>query len=169
MAIEITRTGTDLLVRTPHANTNFNARIKDMGGRWEAPAWRVDARNEALVRAALKRSYGSDGMGEPDTVSLQCHVEKDAWHGPVEFAGRVIARAFGRDSGARLGEGVVRLSGSVTSGGSRANWTTVVDAVVVVHDCPRKVAEKAMADGYTGVTEAQLYVPDVEVLAEGVD
>lgn len=169
MAIQITQSGTDLLVRTPHANVNFNKRIKDMGGRWESPAWRVDARNAALVRAALKRSYGGDGEGEPDTVSLQCHVEKDAWHGPVEVAGRVIARAFGRDSGAKLGEGVVRLSGTVKSGGSMKNWETIVDAVVVIHDCPRKVAEKAMADGYTGVTEARLYVPDVEALAEGVD
>ncbi|SFM16221.1 hypothetical protein [Methylobacterium pseudosasicola] len=169
MAIQITRSGTDLLVRTPHANTNFNARIKDMGGRWEAPAWRVDARNEALVRAALVRSYGGDGEGEPDTVSLQCHIEKDSWQSPVEVAGRIIARAFGRDSGAKLGEGIVRLDGSVTSGGSRANWTTVVDATVVIHDCPRKVAAKAMADGYTGVTEARLYVPDVQALAEGVD
>ncbi|MGE8130077.1 hypothetical protein ACQKQD_24155 [Methylobacterium sp. NPDC080182] len=169
MAIQITKSGTDVLIRTPHANSNFNKRVKDMGGCWEAPAWRVDARNEALVRAALKRSYGGDGDGEPDTVSLQCRVEKDAWHGPVEVAGRVIARAFGRDSGAKLGEGVVRLSGTVRSGGSMKNWETVVDAVVVIHDCPRKVAEKAMADGYTGVTEARLYVPDVEALAEGVD
>ena len=169
MAIQITKSGTDLLVQTPHMNTNFNKRLRDMGGRWESPAWRVDARNEALVRAALKRSYGGDGEGEPDTVSLQCHIEKDSWQGPVEVAGRVIARAFGRDSSAKLGEGVVRLEGSVTSGGSRANWRTVVDAVVVIHDCPRKVAEKAMADGYVSVTDARLYVPDVAALAEGVD
>jgi hypothetical protein len=63
MAIQITHDGINLIVQTPHANLNFNRRIKDMGGRWEASAWRVDARNEAIVRAALKRSYGWDGTG----------------------------------------------------------------------------------------------------------
>lgn len=61
MAIQVTKSGSDLLVQTPHINSNFNKRMKDAGGRWDAPHWRVDARNEALVRAALKRSYGSDG------------------------------------------------------------------------------------------------------------
>lgn len=96
-------------------------------------------------------------------------MQKDGWQGPVEVAGRTIARAWGRDSGAKLGDGVVKLQGRVGSGGSMKNWETVVDADVVLHDCPRKVAEKLIAGGYTGVTEGRLYVPDVEALAEGVD
>ncbi|GAN46095.1 hypothetical protein ABID82_001607 [Methylobacterium sp. PvP062] len=107
--------------------------------------------------------------GEPDTVSMQCDIDKDSWRSPVEVAGRLIARAFDRDSGAKLGDGIVLLSGNVTSGGSRANWKTIVSATVVIHDTPRKVYEKALVMGYTGVTDVRLFVPDVEELAEGVD
>ncbi|TXN73264.1 hypothetical protein [Methylobacterium sp. WL6] len=172
MALQVVKQDGALLVQTPHVNKNFNKRIKDMGGVWHNARWRVDARNEALVRAALKRSYGGDGQGEPDVVTVRCTIHKESWQGPVDVAGRVIARAFGRDSGATLGDGVVLVEGRITSGGSRINWTSVVDATVVLHDCPRKVAEKMIDGGYVGVSGAAIENAtdaDAAALADGVD
>ena len=165
MAIQINTSGSSIGVKTPHADLNFNRKAKELGGSW-APAvreWRFDVRNEALVRAALKRSYGTDGTTEADVVSVQMHVDKSEWQGPVSVAGRLIARAFGRDSGATLADGVVLLSGKVTSGGSRANWRTVVDGVVLLHDVPRKVAEKLIDGKYTGVSDASIFDPTAAV------
>jgi hypothetical protein len=41
-------------------------------------------------------------------------------------AGREVARAFGRDSGAKLGPDVVVRAGGFHSGGSRKNWRITV-------------------------------------------
>lgn len=165
--VTLTASGGRLIAKTPFANTNFNSRARAMAGHWDAIAggWVFDARNEALVRAALRRSYGTDGTTPADTVSVQMSVAKSQWQGPVEVAGRVIARAFGRDSGAKLGQGIVLVSGSAHSGGSVKNWTTIVDAVILMHDVPRKVAERMLANGYTGVTEAEVYDPAAALAA----
>ncbi|UYW28344.1 hypothetical protein OKC48_07465 [Methylorubrum extorquens] len=171
MSVHVTTAGNTLSVSTPHPNTNFNKKARDLAGRWqpELRAWTFDARNEALVRAALKRSYGTDGTAPADVVSVQMTVDKSEWHGPVVVAGRVICRASGRDSGATLGTGVVKLSGRATSGGSRINWTSVADGSFVLHDVPRKVADKLIAGGYAGVTEAKEFDPATLVDADDDD
>lgn len=43
---------------------------------------------------------------------------------PVTFIGYVLARAWGRDSGAQLEEGFAVVSGEFSSGGSVKNWRT---------------------------------------------
>lgn len=165
MPVSVERTGDQIVARTPFLNSNFNAKARNLAGHWDRArgGWIFDARNEPMVRAALRRAYGSDGTAPADTVSVRFHVDRDVWQGPVEVAGRTIARATGRDSGATLGQGIVMLSGDVNSGGSVKNWHTVVDATVLMHDVPRKVAEKMIAGGYTGVSEAALFDPEAEL------
>lgn len=161
MRIEVTATGNTISVSAPHPNTNFNRKAKDLAGHWSSRlhAWQFDACNEGLVRAALKRSYGTDGSVPANTVSVQCQVDRSAWHGPIVVAGRVICRASGRDSGAILGVDVVLLSGHVGSGGSRVNWTTVANGTFLLHDVPRKTAEKMFVGRYAGVSEAREFDP----------
>ena len=168
MNVQIVTTGSTIAVSTPHPNTNFNKKAKDLSGRWhpDRAAWVFDSRNEALVRGALKRAYGTDGSTEADVVSVQMTVDKSEWHGPVTVAGRVICRAYDRDSGAKLGPGVVKLSGTAPSGGSRANWTSVARGTFVLHDVPRKTAMKLIADGYVGVEDAIEFDPAAAVEAD---
>lgn len=44
--------------------------------------------------------------------------------GPLTYFGLVVAKATGRDSGAWVPPSVNFISGQLTSGGSRINWTT---------------------------------------------
>lgn len=147
----ITTTPAGLAVRAPF-NPHFNSAARDnLGGRWDATekAWVFDARNEDTVRDQVCRSYG-DVDGEP-LVSLRIRFDSGDGNlcGPVMRAGRIVASASGRDSGARLGNGVIREAGSVTSGGSVKNWRTIVNdgCVVVVHDVPRRAAQYLLGEG----------------------
>lgn len=139
-----------LEVTSPY-NTEFVAGARMLGGRWSAPVWAFDARNEAAVRSLCQRVYGTDGISAPDTVSVRvtfaAGVLEDC--GPIVCFGRTVAVAFGRDSGAKLGDGVVVESGGFASGGSVKNWTTKVKsdgAVVLLRDIPRGMAEAAQSD-----------------------
>lgn len=128
-------------------NTEFVAEAKNMGGKWDGKVWIFDARNEASVRSHMMNTYGTDGTTEPDVVSIRVEVPdtEKGYSGPITLAGRVIAKAKDRDSGAQLGSGVALIDGGFDSGGSRNNWCTVVDsggAVVVIHDFPRQRAER---------------------------
>lgn len=142
-------------VESPY-NAGFVVAAKRLAGKWAAPAWVFDARNEAAVRSALRRWYGTDGTAPADTVSIQVALGEDdsVCRGPVQIAGRTIARAAGRDSGARLGDGVVLLRGGFDSGGSVKNWCTNVraDTAVLLHDIPRVMARKLAEDPSQGVT-----------------
>ena len=59
-----------------------------------------------------------------------------------------MARAYGRDSGAKIGEGVVFLEGGASSGGSVKNWYTTIKkgSVFEVRDVPRAKAEAFLED-----------------------
>lgn len=85
--------------------------------------------------------------------------------GPFVMLGRVLASAVGRDSGAKLGDGVRLRDGRVRSGGSIKNWLTVIDegTELVVHDVP-----EAMADTYVKGTRTKTgvrveFMPSVAV------
>ncbi len=124
-------------------NAQFVNAARKLAGKWNATSksWDFDERNAELVRPVLFDFYGTDGESTPDTVSVKICFEEDfsKLTEPVTVCGRVIARAFGRDSGARLGDGIVMVSGSIDSGGSVKNWRTEISAgsVFIIHDFPR--------------------------------
>ena len=61
-------------------------------------------------------------------------------------ASRLVTRASGRDSAAKLGAGVAPMKGSVGSG-SRQNWRTVVAAHSELHiELPRSAAERLVSN-----------------------
>lgn len=147
-------------------NTTFVAGAKNLAGKWAAPAWVFDARNETAVRALLTECYGSDGTGTEDVVSIRVKMNPDCsvYNGPITIGGRIIARAFGRDSGAKLGEGVVVLSGGFDSAGSVKNWRTAVKdgTEVLLHEFPRAAAERLIAEG-NDVTIVHIEPPTIDV------
>lgn len=68
---------------------------------------------------------------------------------PLQIGSLTLARAFGRDSGARLGDGVAHLAGpKPRSGGSVKNWRTVIPGgcLLAVYNVPRAMAASALAD-----------------------
>ncbi|GAP37882.1 hypothetical protein [Piscinibacter sakaiensis] len=172
--LKVTRDANTIRVVSPYLPA-FVAAAKRLGGRWQAPAWVFDARDDARVREALLQHYGTDGAeasGPVVTLRVVWKPEHSAYSAPIRLAGREIAKAFGRDSGARICEGVVLLEGNFGSGGSVKNWKTCVGskgATVLVRDVPatwvQRLADEP-ADGVVSVeVEPEEPVIDREALA----
>lgn len=112
--------------------------ITGMGKAWSFPP---DILSDAL--AAIEDVYGVAPVYKTDelaTVRLRFTQGAIGSKEPVVLCGHEIASARGRDSGARLGQGVSIVEGQADSGGSVANWTTTLSkgAVVVIRDFPVK-------------------------------
>lgn len=131
MDIQIKHQGQDLLVHFPYDEI-AKTRIKEhFNGRWNPTetAWAVDAAFEDEVRELLNERFGTDGTRPIAYQTLRVTALKTVseYHGPVTCCGKVLARAHGRDSGAKTGSDVVLLSGGIHSGGSRKNWKSIVE------------------------------------------
>ena len=158
----ITRTATQIHAITPYNPDFINDAKKQLDGKWQAPAWVFDSRDEAEVLALVESRYGwKPGM---KLVSALVRFPRGfiASQGPVVLLGRALVTATGRDSGAKLGDGVRLREGDVTSGGSAKNWTTVVqdDTELAVHDVP----EGIVRDWVTGARKSKSAQVDVELL-----
>ncbi|MEZ9587108.1 hypothetical protein BCU09_14395 [Vibrio cyclitrophicus] len=78
----------------------------------------------------------------PITVEITAIEEVLEYGKGIEFLGRLLCRAFGRDSGARIDTNVALISGYATSGGSHRNWATILreDSVLRLQ-VPSKILE----------------------------
>lgn len=137
MTYEIKITGDTAQIYTPY-NADFVAALKNGvgGARWNASSrcWTVPAATVNAVREIMRRVYGRDDQTAGKTVRVRLHFDVNICEtrAPVTIFGHCIARAFGRDSGAKPGEGVIYLEGGCTSGGSRSNWDSIVEKGSVV-------------------------------------
>jgi hypothetical protein len=165
MTTSITTTNTQISVASDY-NAGFVSAAKDLGGKWRAPCWVFDIRDEDRVRALCVKYYGTDGR-VADLVTLKIEWKKDssAQQEAIAVNGRTIARAYGRDSGAKMGDGIVLLVGGFGSGGSVKNWTTRVrgGTVVLVRDFPKSAAELLVK------TESETRIYSIEAEAAPVD
>lgn len=169
--INITTTTESIAVQAPYHAT-FVARARDLGGKWRAPSWVFDVRDENRIRELCRECYGTDGL-TADLCTLRIEWKQSSVVDKAGFvaAGRPVARAFGRDSGAKLDDGVVMLAGGFGSGGSVKNWVTTVDegTVVLVRDFPRAEAERLVAEQPASrrvyAIEAEAPVVDREALS----
>jgi hypothetical protein len=74
------------------------------------------------VKAVCRDIYGEDGT-PTQIVDVQVSIPAgDDRDKHLYRAGRLIARSFDRDSGAKMGGGVILLSGDISSGGSRKSY-----------------------------------------------
>lgn len=130
-------------VHTPY-HPDFVGKIKRRcSAKWdpERRAWRIKADMVPLVRKLMSDVWGEcDIPAEGKRFDVQLHFKDsfDATCEGVYFFGKCLARATGRDSGARPGDGVFYLEGGCDSGGSSKYWTSIIKAgsVVMVYDVP---------------------------------
>ena len=161
-------------IYTPYSS-EFVQRVKALGGRWDAAekCWNVREQTIEMVREAMREIYGRCDAEPTATVTIVATFsnEVSAWHEGVRLFGRVLAAAWGRDTGARVGDGVAFIKGKPTSGGTRADWRTFIPAgcEVEIYDVPADYASECMATLPEGITayikEAQPAI-DREALAE---
>ena len=130
-------------VFTPY-NSDFVAKIKKIGGRkwnsaekcWEVPETEIDT-----VREYMMAVYGeTDKADDSEKVTVKVTFNESEWAvcDSLFLFGKAIARATGRDSGAKVGDDVTVLSGKLTSGGSARNWQTRAEdgTVIKVRNVP---------------------------------
>lgn len=131
-------------VYTPF-NRDFVSRVKLLGGRWDGSAWVVGEDAVEDVRKVMRAVYGRDDReaGEMVDVVLRFTEEVSELRDGVTILGRTIAKAWGRDSGARVGDDVRFTEGKPRSGGSAKNWYTEIPEGCVVK-LPR--VPKALVD-----------------------
>ena len=151
-----------IFVTTPFS-AEFVAGARNLAGRWDKgkKAWAFDARNGEAIRALCMEVYGSDGVtSDLITVKITMPDGMGACCAGLEICGRALARAYGRDSGAKISGGVVVLSGGFDSSGSVKNWRTIAkeNTVILLHDFPRtRVKEiQEMEDMSAEIIEAKI-------------
>jgi len=132
---------------TADYNDEFVKVARTIGGKWNSPSWVFDIREENLVRSTCLKIYGTDGVNT-DFVDVQITLndfdtEKCT---PIIIFGKTVARAFGRDSGAQIGTGIVIKSGKFGSGGSAKNWLTIAEdgTSFIMRDVSRNLVEANM-------------------------
>jgi hypothetical protein len=83
--------------------------IKKLGKvSWEPlkKGWIVDSDFENEVKNILVDFYGTDGSFKAKTINIEVTANNDIEmvRQPILFAGKVVASAYSRDSGARTGD-----------------------------------------------------------------
>ena len=109
-------------------NKNFVQKIKKIRGIWNGSAWVVNYAFVPAVREILKDIYGYDDTDtEIETVTLRITFleSREEYHDDIRLFGKTIASAYGRDSGAKLGEDaalikVVRTAAEVSRIGGQS-------------------------------------------------
>lgn len=154
-------------VYTPY-NTDFVSAVRSIGGAcwnrsqqcWDVPSHSVDA-----VRNIMMEVYGETDAEPADKVDIRVTFTESIFgdRGPVTLFGKTVASAFGRDSGAKVGDDVAFILKKPASGGSVKYWKTVIPegAVAEVYNVPRSKA--VGGEGYT-VEVIEKDRPDTEVL-----
>lgn len=136
-AIQLTIVDDKVKVVTPY-NEAFIQKCRNLRGTFKAGAWWFDDSIIDYVREAMVQFFGTTGETPYQTCTLLISNYSDhCYNGPCILFGRTIAKAFGRDSGARLGDDVIFIDGIYNSGGSVKNWSTVIkDATFEIHKFP---------------------------------
>lgn len=147
--VSITVSGHRVVVRSPF-HPDFPPAAHRLDGVFENPVWVFDVRDLERVRELCRALFGDDGTPqERVTLQVRCRSTWSADRAGLFLAGRAVARAFSRDSGARSEQGVVVLDGpGFDSGGSVRNWTTRAGegTVFELRDVPLLAAKRVVAD-----------------------
>ncbi len=148
--MKITNMGNGRIAIDSPYNPEFVRRIKGAGGKWDGQSktWQVDERSIDAIRAIMRGVYGQDDL-PTETVTVKITVGEDriiADRGPIVLFGRTVASARGRDSGARVGDGVSFEKGSCYSGGSMKHWDTRIapESIFTIYDVPKLAAEERL-------------------------
>lgn len=144
-------------IESPY-NAEFISKIKTIGAaRWNPSkkAWQIPAEHTDLARSMMRQIYGECDLPENiKYVTVELHFDKECRSSscaPISIFQREIARARGRDTGAIVGDDVIFTEGKPTSGGSRANYTTIIPAgsIATVYSIPETLLGSELPDGVT--------------------
>jgi len=157
---------------TPY-NAEFVKRIKGIGGaKWNAgdKCWTVPAEAVDAARDIMMDVYGETDIpdgSEKLKLRITALVDIEELRAPVSYFGKNLASASGRDSGARVGDGVILESGTITSSGSMKNWTSMIrkEAVMILTDVPETLYQRDK----NATTQWGDTLFSVEVLKNSVD
>ena len=155
-------------------NTEFVSKARALKGKWETPFWVFDTRVEEHVLNAVRSCFGVDGTEDYQTCVLTVCLDEWADKSGVEVLGRPIAKAWGRDSGAKLCEDVICVEGTYTSGGSVKNWGTSCKGTFEVHEFPLEALDrddviKAFEDGWASVNNFKIDKVAVQIEIERLE
>lgn len=148
MSVSIKKNETRLTVVSPY-NPSFVRWAKTRKGQFDRAqnAWVFDVRDEEDVRKRCIDIYGTDGDAPVDMVDVRIRLiteeSKKARCEAIYVAGRQVARAWGKSTGAKLGDGCILVSGRIDSGGSVSNWETIISkgTVLELRDLPASKVE----------------------------
>jgi hypothetical protein len=128
MFVSVKNVNNKIFVKSQY-NQYFNVVAKRIGGKFDytEKTWVFDSRNGELLKEKLLSIFGTDGYSQ-SCVDVEVTVKRNiiAYKQPLYLAGRIIAYAKGRDSGAWIGDGITFVNKFATSGGSMNNWTTEI-------------------------------------------
>lgn len=146
--ITVQRNEKTIKVLSPY-HPNLPSGAKKIGGKFSAAdkGWSFDIRDEERVKNLYMNVYGMWDTPTTELVNVRIKVVRD-WieeQSGIFIFGKLIARAFDRDSGAKLGDGVILVNGHAYSGGSRKNWETIIkkDSVIEIKDIPKNLYDTA--------------------------
>ncbi|MDK9763283.1 hypothetical protein KI743_14860 [Vibrio sp. D420a] len=120
-------------------NSLLVKKCRKLGGSWdkEQKAWIFPGFVADKVEE-LDEVYNS----APVTLEITAIEEIREYGKGIEFLGRPLCRAFGRDSGALIDNDIALISGHATSGGSQKNWATILEENSVLRfRIPSKIPE----------------------------
>lgn len=150
---------------TPY-NADFVKAIKALGGaRWNASkkCWTISEDMLTQAREIMMDVYGYTDEEQGETITVKVTFSEDVYEecDSVVILGKTVARAYGRDTGAKPGEDALLQEGTLASGGSRANWRSIVRAgsVVTLYNVSKALYDAKKDSLPDGVT--------VEVVEEG--
>lgn len=137
-------------VYTPY-NPYFVRKIKGIGGtKWVSSekCWRVPEAAIEAVREMMKDVYGYSDVMQNETVTLKVTFNEEVreCQDDIVLFGKVLARVYGRDSGAKIGEDVAFIKGGAGSGGSVKNWESYIreGSVVILSNVNKSLYERRM-------------------------
>lgn len=137
----------DVCTLTHHAYNSILVTIcRNLGGKYdrEINAWVFNSFVENVVED-LDYTWNSKLLTIEITTRDNEYGLREPL-GPLNFYGYTLGRATGRDSGAKLGDGVALLRGAIDSGGSQKNWATTCSAGSIFRlQFPEKLLDKAIA------------------------
>jgi hypothetical protein len=132
----------------------FSDKARALGGTWNptSKAWYFDTRDVRRIRDLVLSTYGADPLAEPgdepELVTVRVALDYPDDGGQIWMFGRELASRSSRDYSARLGEGVVVISGGFPrSGGSAKTPRVAADSgtVLEVRDVPRSLVEQEIS------------------------
>ena len=136
---KIEKENNKIRIYTPY-NADFVKSMRNLKGKWIAGAWEVRDDLISDVRKIMRGIYGRDDM-PTKTVDIKIRNKErlaSDYCAGIEMFGRSICYASGRDSGAKIADGVAFIAGGCTSAGSIKNWYTRIEenSEFIIYDLP---------------------------------